>query len=125
VPDQQIPSSQKRERKYTPPKPIEPARDADAMMSIRQVAAHFNRKSTMSIERWVRRGDMGFPPPVMIAGRRYWRRGDLVAFQERQKVREYNPPSHDNGAKPATDAPAALSPADGDASGQRSQPFGG
>jgi hypothetical protein len=34
-----------------------------------------------------------------------------------------NPPSHDNGAKPATNAASTLSPADGDASGQQSQPF--
>jgi hypothetical protein len=62
--------------------------------------------------------------PMMIAGQRYWRRGDILAFVESQS-RSYNPPPHENGAKPATDAPAALSPADGDALGQRSQPFGG
>jgi hypothetical protein len=113
-----------KKRKYTPPKPIAPALDADALMSIVQVAAHFGRKSKMCVERWLRRDGFDFPRPRMIAGQRYWRRGDILAFVERQE-RSYNPPSHDNGAKPVTNTPAALTPADGDTSGKRSQPFEG
>jgi hypothetical protein len=113
-----------KKRKYTSPKPIAPALDADALMSIRQVAAHFGRRSKMSVERWLRREDLAFPRPTMIAGQRYWRRGDIMDFVKSQ-ARSCNPQFHDNGAKPATNAPAALSPTDGDALGQPSQPFGG
>jgi hypothetical protein len=113
-----------KKRKYTTPKPIAPALDADALMSIAQVAAHFGRKSKMFVERWLRRDGFDFPRPRMIAGQRYWRRGDILAFVESQ-ARSYNPPSHDDGAKPATNAPAAQASADGDTLGQRSQPFGG
>jgi hypothetical protein len=117
-------SEPRKKRRYTPAKPIAPALDSDALMSIVQVTAHFGRKSKMFVERWLRREDLGFPRPAMIAGQRYWRRGDILQFVERQKVQSCNPPSHDNCAKPATNAPAALSPADGDASGQQSHPFG-
>jgi hypothetical protein len=113
-----------KKRKYTPPKPIAPALDADALMSIVQVAAHFGRKSKMCVERWLRRDGLDFLRPMMIAGQRYWRRGDILAFVESQS-RSYNPPSHDNSAKPATNAPTAQSLADGDTLGKRSQPFGG
>src|SRR5580658_200953 len=88
-----------RKRKYTPPKPIAPALDADALMSIVQVAAHFGRKSKMCVERWLRRDGLDFPRPRMIAGQRYWRRGDILAFVESQ-ARSCNP-SCDNGAKTA------------------------
>jgi hypothetical protein len=118
------PSYSGKKRKYTSPKPIAPALDADALMSIAQVAAHFGRKSKMCVERWLRRDGFNFPRPRMIAGQRYWRRGDILAFVEGQ-ARLCNIPSPDNGAKPETNAPATLSPADGHASGQRSQRFGG
>jgi hypothetical protein len=113
-----------KKRRYTPPKPIVPALDADALMSIAQVAAHFGRKSKMCVERWLRRDGLDFPRPRMIAGQRYWRRGDILAFVESQE-RSYNPPSHDGSAKPATNASAPQSLPDGDTLGQRSRPFGG
>src|SRR5271170_2453446 len=102
-----------KKRKYTSPKPIAPALDADALMSIKQVAGHFGRRSKMFVERWLRKKDFGFPRPVMIAGQRYWRRGDVLEFVERQKARSCNRPSHDDDANPATNARAALSTADG------------
>ena len=108
----QQPSDPTKKRKYTPHKPIAPALDADALMSITQVAAHFGRKSKMFVERWLRRVDLNFPRPVVIGGQRYWRRGDILDFVERQKEWSCNPPSHDNGAQSAANAPAAQSPAD-------------
>lgn len=40
--------------------------------------------SDMSIWRWQADDHMQFPKPLMIRRRRYWRRGDIVAFQQRQ-----------------------------------------
>jgi predicted DNA-binding transcriptional regulator AlpA len=120
----QRPSYSDKKRKYTAPKPIAPSLDADALMSIAQVAAHFGRKSKMCVERWLRRDGFDFPRPRMIAGQRYWRRGDILAFVERQ-ARSHNTPSHDSSAKPAISARATQSLADGDTLVKRSQPFGG
>jgi hypothetical protein len=118
------PSYSGKKRKYTPSKPIAPALDADALMSIVQVAAHFGRKSKMCIERWLRRDGFDFPRPRMIAGQRYWRRGDILAFVQNQG-RSYNPPFPDTREKPTRNAPAVLAPGDGATLGQRSQPFEG
>jgi hypothetical protein len=58
--------------------------DLDALMNIGQVRAHFGGRSKMCIERWLRREGLDFPKPIYIAGQRYWRRGDILAFVERQ-----------------------------------------
>lgn len=43
--------------------------------------------SDMSLWRWPRDPDLGFPQPIYINGRRYWREADLVAFEIRQAAK--------------------------------------
>ena len=38
--------------------------------------------SSMTIYRWLRQPDMGFPAPIYIARRRYWKKGDVMAWLE-------------------------------------------
>lgn len=40
--------------------------------------------SDMSLHRWTRAPDLGFPQPIYICGRRYWREADLTAWLEAQ-----------------------------------------
>jgi hypothetical protein len=140
------------EKQSKQPKPPPVQLDPDGLMGTASVCGFFQR-SKMSLARWRKHSDpeRRFPEADLYIGIiPYWRRGTILGFVEaqerrgantkakelsnlavagRQKARaakrSCNPQSHDNGAKPATNAPAALSPADGDAFGQRSQPFGG
>ena len=41
--------------------------------------------SDMSLWRWQRDESLGFPAPVVIAKRRYWRIGDLLDFIDRRR----------------------------------------
>lgn len=40
--------------------------------------------SDMTIFRWLADPKLGFPQPIRINGRRYWRLADLQAFEARQ-----------------------------------------
>lgn len=44
--------------------------------------------SDMTIFRWLADPKLGFPQPIRINGRRYWRLADLQAFEARQAERE-------------------------------------
>lgn len=44
--------------------------------------------SDMTIFRWLADPKLGFPQPIRINGRRYWRLSDLQAFEARQAQRE-------------------------------------
>jgi hypothetical protein len=41
----------------------------------------------ITLSRWDANPEMGFPLPIVINGRRYRRRGDLRAFEQRHVVR--------------------------------------
>lgn len=60
--------------------------DASATATIqreRRVGSRFVRElfgvSEMTIWRWMN-SDVGFPKPIYISGRRYWREADLLAW---------------------------------------------
>ena len=38
--------------------------------------------SDMSLWRWLKDGEMNFPKPLFINGRRYWREADVAAWLE-------------------------------------------
>jgi predicted DNA-binding transcriptional regulator AlpA len=44
--------------------------------------------SDMTIFRWLADPKLGFPQPIRINGRRYWRLADLQAFEARQASKE-------------------------------------
>jgi predicted DNA-binding transcriptional regulator AlpA len=44
--------------------------------------------SDMTIFRWLADPKLGFPQPIRINGRRYWRLADLQAFEVRQASRK-------------------------------------
>jgi len=54
---------------------------ADPLVPARQVQAEFG-VTAMTLWRWVARRDTtGFPPPIKINKRNYWRRSALEAFK--------------------------------------------
>ena len=36
--------------------------------------------------RWRMRPELGFPDPIVVLGRQFWRRGDLIAWQMRMRA---------------------------------------
>lgn len=43
--------------------------------------------SDMTIWRWLRKPDLGFPRPININGRNYWPEAELTAFIESRRAR--------------------------------------
>jgi hypothetical protein len=108
------------------------ALDPEALVDGAIIRAHFGGRSKMWLHRLRHHPDPArrFPEPdVWLGPIPHWKRGTMTGYVEAQAKRpkplSCNPPSHNNGTKPAKIEPAALSPADGDALGQPSQPFGG
>ena len=42
--------------------------------------------SDMSLWRWLNDPDLGFPRPIKIGNRRYWREGDILAFLDAREA---------------------------------------
>lgn len=64
-----------------------------SLISARTVRAELGGISDMTLWRWLNRSDLGFPQPVVIARRRYWRRVDIENWKQNLKpVSE--PPLH-------------------------------
>jgi hypothetical protein len=40
-----------------------------------------------TLDRWVKDESIGFPKPVVVRRRRYWRVGELTAFERRRAVK--------------------------------------
>ena len=50
----------------------------------RQVRARYAGLSDMTLWRWLHDGDLGFPQPIRINGRRFWKEDDLTAWERTQ-----------------------------------------
>jgi hypothetical protein len=57
--------------------------DPDTFVPDAQVRAEFGNITAMTLHRWDHNPDLGFPPPIDIAGRKYRSRRMLEAFKER------------------------------------------
>jgi len=53
-----------------------------ALVPARVVRAELGGISDMTLWRWLRRPDLNFPQPILIARRRYWRRADIDAWKQ-------------------------------------------
>ncbi|TXN00565.1 transcriptional regulator [Methylobacterium sp. WL64] len=53
-------------------------------LTSRQVRERYGNCSDMMIWRWLKDERLGFPRPLMICSRRYWKEADLQAFEARQ-----------------------------------------
>lgn len=62
-------------------------RSPEDMLPAAQVLARY-QVSDMTIFRWLKDACLGFPQPIRINGRRYWRLADLQAFENRQALKK-------------------------------------
>ncbi len=61
--------------------------DPDQMMGTRAVATRYDI-AMRTLDRWLERPNLEFPRPALVVGiRRYWRLGDLIAWERAQAVR--------------------------------------
>jgi predicted DNA-binding transcriptional regulator AlpA len=64
----------------------------DVFLAARQVRDRYGGVSDMSLWRWLHDDRLGFPKPLRIHNRRFWRLSDLRAWEVSQAV------SDDGGA---------------------------
>jgi len=53
-----------------------------ALIPARTVRAELGGISDMTLWRWLHRPELGFPQPIFIARRRYWRRADIETWKQ-------------------------------------------
>jgi len=58
--------------------------DLDRHVMAADVRALCGGVSAMTLHRWLR-ADIGFPAPAVIGRRRYWRRGEILAWLEQRR----------------------------------------
>jgi len=54
-----------------------------ALVTSTSVRVRYGGVTAMTIHRWLRNESLGFPQPIYINRRRYWREADLDAFDRR------------------------------------------
>lgn len=67
----------------------QPSMAPHKLMCASDVRELFGGVSKMTLHRWQRDPDLGFPQPLFISRRRFWREAELIEFIERQP-RELN-----------------------------------
>ncbi len=60
------------------------------LVSAYTVRKMFGGVSDMTLWRWLKDPDVGFPKPIRIARRRYWRLAELEAFIDRKEQETRN-----------------------------------
>ena len=58
--------------------------DESELITARTLRHRFGGVSDMTVWRWCRDEALGFPTPLRINKRRYWRLADIQAFEARQ-----------------------------------------
>jgi len=59
----------------------------DGYLTSNKVLERFDNISRMTLQRWVRDPKLGFPQPMIIGHRWYFRKSELDEFEERQKAK--------------------------------------
>ena len=57
-------------------------KSSEKFLTSQQVRTRYGDKSDMTLYRWVRNPTLGFPQPVVINGRRFWRLSELQAWED-------------------------------------------
>ena len=54
----------------------------DPLVSANTVKQEFDNPSDMTLWRWLQDEELGFPKPIYIRGRRFWRWSEIQNFKE-------------------------------------------
>lgn len=72
-------------------------------LSAANVRSRYDNISDMTLWRWLHDGDLGFPQPFRINGRRFWSEPALIAW-ERSRIPDVNPSEDRNSPTSILDA---------------------
>ncbi|WP_415188094.1 helix-turn-helix transcriptional regulator [Rhodomicrobium sp.] len=72
--------------------------DDDDLLTSAHVRAALGGISAATIYRWTQRANLKFPEPIKIAGRKFWRRGEVRAWCEAQLMQRMHNSLRDGGA---------------------------
>ena len=61
--------------------------DNEILLGSRLVRKRYNNSSAMTLYRWVKDPALGFPQPIVINGRNYWKLSQLVAYEKAAAAR--------------------------------------
>jgi predicted DNA-binding transcriptional regulator AlpA len=56
----------------------------DTRLTAPQICARYGNISDMTLWRWLRNAALGFPKPMVINRRRYWRLAEIEAWERAQ-----------------------------------------
>jgi predicted DNA-binding transcriptional regulator AlpA len=83
----------------------------EIFLNAAQVKKRYGGVSDMALFRWLADEDIGFPPPVEIGLRRYWRLSELLKFEARcatrraeRHIKQRQATGRQRGAAAAADA---------------------
>lgn len=62
-----------------------PRKSHDGYLTSNKVLVRFDNISRMTLQRWVRNPDMGFPQPMIIGNRWYFKLSEIEAWEEHHK----------------------------------------
>jgi predicted DNA-binding transcriptional regulator AlpA len=63
----------------------EPTAEATTYLNAAQVRTRYGGVSDMALWRWLQDGDLGFPKPIRINRRRFWKASDLTTWERRRR----------------------------------------
>jgi predicted DNA-binding transcriptional regulator AlpA len=63
-------------------------KEDDTLLPSSKVRQRFGGVSDMTLWRWERNEKLGFPKPVRINARRYYRLSELDEFEQRQRAKQ-------------------------------------
>jgi hypothetical protein len=65
--------------------------DNDVFLDARAVKRRYGGRSDMALWRWSQDPNLGFPKPIFIQQLRYWRLGDLIAWERSRPTSKTGP----------------------------------
>jgi predicted DNA-binding transcriptional regulator AlpA len=61
--------------------------DDEAMIGSKKVNDRYGNKARLTLYRWMKDPDLGFPKPVKIRGRHFWKLGQLRQWERQRAAR--------------------------------------
>ena len=61
--------------------------DHETLLKAAAVKARYGGISDMTLWRWINDEELGFPTPLVISKRRFWRESDLTAWERTRAAR--------------------------------------
>jgi predicted DNA-binding transcriptional regulator AlpA len=78
-----------------------PRTDATTYLNSPQVRSRYGGMSDMALWRWLSNDELGFPKPIRINRRRFWKESDLTAWARSHRPTARRPDASPNAKRPS------------------------